>query len=263
MGVLFQEACNQSLIAYPGGKQRGKRLIMDYFPTMLDDVVSPFIGGGSIEIDLASRGIRVYGYDLDPNLVNFWQIALAYPARLAERIRDKCPRGRLTREEFVSIRDNFDDLSRMDKAARFYILNRTAFMGSDGQRYGVKKNEKTCISQEMLRLVSDFELDNLWVTNMDFQESLANHPEAFAYLDPPYMLGRAKDKLYGNGKFHQDFPHDTLAEILEARPGPWVMSYNDCPWIRDRYSRYRIETPKWNYTMSATTESNEVLVINA
>ena len=46
-------------------------------------MVSPFFGGGSIEIHYAAQGVRVHGYDIFEPLANFWEQVLMSPRGLA------------------------------------------------------------------------------------------------------------------------------------------------------------------------------------
>ena len=48
---------NQSIrspLRYPGGKTRGVEFITRFFPKNLDKLLSPFFGGGSIELCVAA-----------------------------------------------------------------------------------------------------------------------------------------------------------------------------------------------------------------
>ena len=61
--------------------------IIKYFPEDLTEMVSPFFGGGAIEIHYAQKHkTRVHGYDLFPQLVNFWEMVLIDPERLTEEV---------------------------------------------------------------------------------------------------------------------------------------------------------------------------------
>ncbi len=64
---------NKTPIRYAGGKSKAIKHILPYFPQNLEYVISPFIGGGSLEVHLANLGINVYGYDIFKPLVIFWQ----------------------------------------------------------------------------------------------------------------------------------------------------------------------------------------------
>src|SRR3990167_3227313 len=69
----------KSPLRYPGGKTRGVKEIIKYFPPDLERVCSPFLGGGSIEIELANKGVEVFGYDIFEPVTDFWQILLKDP----------------------------------------------------------------------------------------------------------------------------------------------------------------------------------------
>ncbi|MCY4353116.1 MAG: DNA adenine methylase, partial [Gemmatimonadetes bacterium] len=83
--------------------------------------------------------------------------------------------------------------------------------------------------------------------------------DAFLYLDPPYYLPQ---RLYGEGDDHIGFDHEGLAELLRKRER-WILSYNDCPYIRDLYKEYHISKPKWIYGMcNGDKKSREILVLS-
>jgi len=64
-------------IRYAGGKSRAVGYIIELLPTTIDRVISPFIGGGSVEVAISKElGIPVIGYDIFDILVNFWQVLL-------------------------------------------------------------------------------------------------------------------------------------------------------------------------------------------
>ena len=79
------------------------------------------------------------------------------------------------------------------------------------------------------------------------------------YLDPPYANGQY---LYGrNGDKHRDFDHSHLSSLLKSRDR-WILSYNDCPMIRDLYSGFIFKTVNWTYGMGNDKQSNEILILS-
>lgn len=64
-----------SPLRYAGGKSLAVGYIIQLLPDNIKKVVSPFIGGASVEIAMAKElGIKVIGYDIFDVLVNYWQV---------------------------------------------------------------------------------------------------------------------------------------------------------------------------------------------
>ncbi len=64
-------------IRYPGGKSFAVGYIVELLPENVSRVISPFLGGGSVEVALANElGIKVIAFDIFDILVNFWQVLL-------------------------------------------------------------------------------------------------------------------------------------------------------------------------------------------
>ena len=64
----------RSPLRYPGGKSRAAKHLVPMIEAMgVTKMVSPFFGGGSVELECAARGIRVHGYDLFRPVVCVWQ----------------------------------------------------------------------------------------------------------------------------------------------------------------------------------------------
>ncbi|MBS1749573.1 MAG: DNA adenine methylase, partial [Bacteroidetes bacterium] len=55
--------------------------------------------------------------------------------------------------------------------------------------------------------------------------------------------------------------HEGLAGILRNRDR-WILSYNDCPAIRNLYKGFNIITANWKYGMSNDKSSKEILIFS-
>ena len=65
-------------LRYAGGKSLAVGHVVENLPTRLSRVVSPFIGGGSVEIACARElGVPVQGYDVFDVLTNYWEVQLS------------------------------------------------------------------------------------------------------------------------------------------------------------------------------------------
>ena len=248
----------KSPLAYPGGKRLAVQQILEYLPEGGSSVCSPFIGGGSVEIALAERGVSVVGYDCYKPLVDFWQELLTEPERLARAVVKYHP---MSKAQFKILKSNMRRLaerflSRQASAAGFYALNRTTFSGAV-LRGGMRLNHPRFTRPQIDRL-ADFSVPNLSVYRADFHDSIPAHQHEFLYLDPPYWN---KEKLYAAGD-NADFDHHGLARLLTERED-WLLSYNDCPEVRRAYSDCTITEVVWPYSMGKNRRANELLIQQA
>lgn len=67
-------------IRYAGGKSLAVGLVIERIPENTKRVVSPFLGGGSVEVAIAKElGLPVIGYDIFDTLINYWGVQLKKP----------------------------------------------------------------------------------------------------------------------------------------------------------------------------------------
>jgi DNA adenine methylase len=296
----------KSPLRYAGGKTRAIPQILLHLPNIPSKkIVSPFFGGGSLEIALAEKGYEVIGYDIFPILVNFWNQLLTKPNELADELGRLVPnkehyhRNRhillsywnkvkpatLTYETKNLIDLTAEEKTRLDtnellQAAYYYYNSQLsygpAFLGWPSSVYLDKEKYDGIINN-----IRTFH-SNIKVGLQDFQQTIANHPDDFLFLDPPYYLeGNSKmfKGIYPNGNFaihHNGFPHETLRDLLKNHKGGFFMTYNDCSTIREWYNGYTQVFPHWAYTYGqgekrigknrpdkkTTKESHEIFIIS-
>lgn len=245
----------RSLLRYPGGKTRGVDFITQFFPKNLDKLLSPFLGGGSIELSVAAEGTTVFGYDAFTPLVEFWQCLLGQPDELADEVEKYFPLPKAKFYELQQTQTKFR--KKIERAAVYYVLNRSSFSGSTLS--GGMSPDHPRFTRTAIERLRSFHNPNIVIKKADYKISLAEHPFTFAYLDPPYLI---KSSLYGKkGNAHKDFDHESLAMSLSKRDH-WILSYNDCETIRSLYAGFHILTPNWKYGMSNDKTSKEVLIFS-
>ena len=249
---------NLPVLRYPGGKSRAVNQILEYIPNKqelpIEEMVSPFLGGGSVELACAHKlGVKVYGSDSFDPLINFWEQAKKDPVELSKHVSIYHP---LEKSTFYSLQRSYRTLQKpMFKAAVFFVLNRSSFSGLTFAG-GMSPHHPRFTKSSIDRL-KNFKADGVSVECLDYKDALKKHPDKFAYLDPPYCNG---SKLYGyKGELQSDFDHEELAKVLSKRER-WLLSYNDCAYIRYLYKDYYVETPRWCYDRSSNKPSKELFI---
>lgn len=245
----------RSPLRYPGGKKRAVSAITAYFPTDLKTMVSPFFGGGSIELSLAAKGVKVIGFDVFQPLVEFWQCVTTQPKKLAAVIQAWHP---LTKKDFLQLqRDQTGFTSKIKRAAAYYVINRASFSGATLS--GGMSLQHPRFTPSSIERIRHFYNPNIQVAKASFERSLLLYKDVFTYLDPPYLI---KNSLYGKkGNAHKNFDHQLLADLLKNR-NSWILSYNDCAEIRELYNGFAFKMPQWKYGMSIDKISKEVLIFS-
>ena len=266
-------------LRYPGGKSRAVKHILPYIPLDCGSFCAPFLGGASIELAVADRGTKVYGYDLFEPIVWFWQALLESPEKLADiadsyRVENeyehkgqKIKAYGLPKETFKKFREDIKlalenkEQFSYELAAKVYAVNRSSFSGATLSGGFSKRASYARFTDSSIERIRQFKEPNLIVSQADFKESIERHPDSFLYCDPPYFLGKDKDKLYGvNGDKHEGFNHKELHDLLSKRSG-WVLSYNSSEEIRELYSDFKIIEAKWAYGMNKTKKSSEIIIV--
>ena len=261
-------------IRYAGGKSRAIKKITP-FVEPYDTIVSPFLGGGSLEIHWASNGKRVIASDIFDILVNFWQQVLSNPSELADELSKISP----NKEEYKKIkeilintpevqemmsewktnfykRDNLEKLNPIRMAAYYYFNHNCSygpgFLGWASDIYMNQKKWDKTISK-----IRSFKLENLSVSCQSFEKTISENQNEFLYLDPPYYTGNTKDNKMLGGIYpmknipvhHNGFDHALLRDLLLNHKGNFALSYNNCETIREYYSEFEFYFPQWHYSM--------------
>ena len=250
---------NGAPIRYAGGKSLAVGLIVELLPDNLDKIVSPFLGGGSVEVACENElGIKVISYEIFNILVNYWKVQLKYPEELYKRLLKFEP----TRETFKMVKETLkkhwkgqEKLNKLDLAAYFYFNHNTSygphFLGWPSSVYLDDKCYKRIIDK-----VRNFKAPNMKVECASFEEIMSKHINDFLYCDPPYYLdGDSKTfiGMYPHRNFpiyHKGFKHEKLRDLLLNHKGGFILSYNDCSTIREWYKDFNMIAPNWQYTFS-------------
>jgi DNA adenine methylase len=264
-------------IRYAGGKSRAYDFISSYIPfwPRPKRIISPFMGGGSLEVRWAHEmGIKVEAFDVFDVLTNYWQHQIHHPKRLYDILKGLEP----TKEQYDEIKDmllHWDKVQDMFKdwktdyydrkstplddelGAAYYWFNHNLsygpmFLGWFSSIYLKKES----LYENSLKRVRDFSCPNLSVKQSSFDKVIPNYKKDFIYADPPYYMEKSEDNkmfkaIYPNSNFalhHLHFDHELLRDQLHSHEGKFLLSYNDCDWVRENYKDFKFKTPEWAYS---------------
>ena len=272
---MSKKLMNKTPIRYAGGKTRAIKHIMPYFPTDLTNVISPFMGGGSLEVYLTNLNINVHGFDIFKPLVTFWDEMINDNENFVNFLRTieptadnyKVVKDKLVNWEYTQemlkgwktdfyIRENPITLTPGEITSYYYFNHNTSYgPGYLGWPSSVYLTQTKW--NKMIDDISKFDGSKLQVSQSDFSDVISGHPNDFIYLDPPYFMGKDSDNKMHAAIYpmknipvhHEGFNHELLRDLLHSHPGKFIMSYNNCETIREYYKDFRLEYPTWNYSM--------------
>lgn len=267
-------------LRYAGGKSKAYGFISTYIPfwPKPERIVSPFIGGGSLEVRWANElDIEVIGYDVFDMLVNFWKVLLKQPKELAKELSKITPDDKTYKEvkDILLHLDKTQDLlsgwktnsykrevmitlNKLEQASFYYFNHNTSYgpgyLGWPSSVYLQADKWKN-----MINYIRNFECPNLKVNQADYRVAIPHHKNDLLYCDPPYYLDKDSDNKMFKGIYpmrnipvhHDGFDHEKLRDLLHNHKGSFVLSYNNCETIRDWYKDFHQVFPKWSYSMGS------------
>jgi DNA adenine methylase len=266
----------KSPLRYPGGKSKALKNIIPLVPEF-DEYREPFIGGGSVFIELKQLFPNKFYWinDISNDVYLFWkhmQNDWIMTTTAVECLRDKYLESGHDLFDFLRNPRNyrtgfFDDITL---AARFFILNRITFSGTiDSGGYSQQAFEKRFTSSSIERLTALRKvLDYVKISNFDYSQVVAKDGEnVFIYLDPPYFSNK-KSNLYGkNGDLHNTFDHQKFSKFMKDINHKWLITYDDCEEIRDLFGFAEIIPWELQYGMNnvaghAPQKGKEIFIKN-
>lgn len=267
----------KSPLRYPGGKSRAVKLISSLLPNF-DEYREPFLGGGSIFIYLKQMypEKKYWINDKHYSLFKFWEMCQKDVRAVIEKVyqwRNQFSDGK---KLHIFLTKNIPTFNDVETAAAFFIFNRITFSGtSESGGYSQQAYHGRFTESSIQRLLEmGMLLNGATITNYDYKKLVDDTAKnVFIYLDPPYY-GASKSALYGkNGNLHKNFDHAGFAEAMRNCEHKWLITYDDCNYIRDLFSfatiipwdltyGMRNQTPTSNQTGKELFISNYLPVSN-
>ena len=259
----------KSPIRYPGAKSSSNKIIISEFIPHTSYVE---VFGGSAAIFFKKEKVEHnWINDIDPNIINLFTVIrdkLDELKRMFQVGVDKQVYNILTEEEktsdiipfhktvFQFIRNEYKPETDIEKAFRYYYLNRICFNGAmlypNYSRQQASKMEKDLNKYFGDLNTASLKLKGVKLTNLDFEEVVDNCEDgSMVFLDPPYIKTEEQpriDELYKFAFNYED--HYRLLDVVKRNSHRLniFITYNNVDEIKDMYSWcQRVEPKYWEY----------------
>lgn len=281
-------------IPWVGGKEKLAPYIRQVFPPKVKVYVEPFGGSGAILLGLPADSSRLDIYnDLDKELSNLFLCVkeksnvllrelkflpihsravfehyknfVAHEAVYRENVLEELAlledRSCFTEEQAEELRPIFQErleLFHVQRAAAFYQCVRGSFSGTVTS-FGVKPLRLSRFLYqipEASRRLEDVAVENKNALQLIHER---DSPNTLTYCDPPYFQAERIYRVRCQSRLHV-----RLWQKLSDCKGYVVVSYNDCPFIRQLYKDFYILAFKRNNPLAQEkgSEYGELIITN-
>lgn len=263
-----------SPLRYPGGKSAMAdllRRIRNINQLGEFDLAEPFAGGAGASLSLLFQEEvpRIHLNDADPAIFDFWWTLKNRPAPFLKMIDDvKVDIQEWERQR--SIYRSTRSSTRLNRGfSAFYLnrCNRSGIIMNGGPIGGIDQKGKWKINarfnKEDLRRrcekVSEYK-DRIFVTGDDGLKFIrsVDREKTLLFIDPPYFVkGSLLYLNLLNTKYHEEL----AAELKSSTDSRWVVTYDDCPEIRQLYEGWaNIREFSLRYAAAERRNGREILI---
>lgn len=236
-----------SFIPWIGGKKLLRNKIIDNFTADFNRYIEVFGGAGWVLFAKEPSKLEVFN-DIDGELINLYRCIKYHPGALQKELEFML----VSREQFYDNRDKrLKGLTDIQRAARYFYVIKVSF-GADKDSFGTsRKNLINAI--DYISEVTE-RLKNVVIENKDFADLIKVYDRngALFYCDPPYFNA---EKYYDNTFTLDD--HKKLHSILSNINGKFILSYNNCAFIKDLYNDFNIIEISRNNNLSYKADKKD------
>jgi DNA adenine methylase len=239
------------VMKWAGGKRNIMERLLSYFPSEFKNYHEPFLGGGSVVLEMTNRGLlknkKVHISDIMEPLMNVYRVIKEDVGNLINELKSGYTNDK---ETFMDKRNRFNEIKRdipnntVECAALFLYLNRTCFNGiyrennSGGYNvpFGKQKNPLIC-NEALLRQVGNWlRGGDITLRHCGYEETIGEINEGdFVYMDPPYYGTFTDYNKDAFGERSQEKLRDFYRELCR-RGCKVALSNSNHEYIRKIYS---------------------------
>jgi len=245
--------------SWVGNKTKLAKQIVSLIPEDHDLYVEVFAGALSVLFakELPQRAkYREVVNDYNEELINLHRCIRKNPATLQFYLNQLL----ISREIFEDIKNRcYKPRNNIERAALYFYMIKVSF-GTKGENFGMYAK-----SMKPQNIYKDFykyakRLKFVTIENMDFEKLIKTYDreEAFFYCDPPYV---GTENYYKNKKTFDIDDHKRLFETLKNIKGRFLLSYNDCDFVRKMYKDFNLlQSKKLEYTLGKNVHNKSKVV---
>lgn len=240
----------QPIIPWIGGKRRLAKQILPLFPDHTC-YVEPFCGGAALFFLKPVSSVEVLN-DCNNELITLYRVLQHHLDEFIRQFRWSLVSRQMFQWLQITPPETLTDIQR---AARFYYLQKTAFGGKvAGQTFGTAATDpprlnllriEETLSQAHLRL------QRVCVEHLDWQKCITKYdrPGTMFYLDPPYW------QTEGYGVPFEMDQYEAMSRLMRSIKGKAILSINDHPDIREVFKGLPADRVPIKYTPGGTGRS--------
>lgn len=249
-----------SFIGWVGGKSRLKKRIIPLIPEDTERYIEVFGGAGWVMFgkEQNQKQMEVFN-DIDGNLINLYR-QIKYNCEELQKAIDWLQSRELFNEYRFQIENQFE-LTDLQRAARYLYIIKNSF-GSTKSSFATAPKGVYNLIDRLTKYQQ--RLSKVIIENRDFEQLITTYDrtKALFYLDPPYV---DTEKYYSATNFTKA-DHKRLNEILKTIKGRFILSYNDCNFIRELYKGFNIIEINRKNLLSSNTDNRgnfkEIIITN-
>ena len=223
----------KTILRYAGGKTRAIKKITPFVEDY-DTIVSPFLGGGSLEVHWAAMGKKVIAADVFDILVNFWNVLLTNPDALADELSKITP----TKKEYDEVKEALmctPQVQNMlkDWTTDFYKYRTFKEVDDDGNP--IKDAKGKFVKSRELRKINSIE-DIRLAAYYYFNHNTSYGPGFLGWPSKIYMNQKKWDKTIAKVRAFSSpnlsVSHQSFEDTIRQNPNSFL--YLDPPYYTEK-----------------------------
>jgi len=233
-------------LRYPGSKYNASKYIAPFWNNIeIEEYREPFLGSGAVFFKMP-KAQTSWLNDIDHDLINSFKV-VSNPELRCELIK-KIEKITPSKELFEKLKE-WKPTTNIDKAYRYFVINRTAYSGiMNLPNWGFHPTKSVQPDKWADRLVQAGQKleGKVKITSTSFLDVInsPSNKKVWLFIDPPYYKADQK-RAYFHSFTHKD--HMQLLEALKKTKHLFCLTYDNCEEIKDLYSWANIYEIDWMY----------------